>query len=199
MSLLTLRLREDRGEEEAPQPVPVTVAEPEAAVASPDGEVSKHMPLFAVIRHTFRVARRRAKDISDREGGWVNGALAGKPPSVNEQRDYRANRRWLEPGHENGIADRFGDGYHVAIGIPGVAVGDFVSWLFARPFRFIWGVIIFTVLSLFVLEVTRSLTGLTARGSVLAAVLPALLVTGYWGVVTGLLALRRFIGQRGAE
>src|SRR5215469_2961434 len=130
MTLQVSLLRREREEprDEAPVPVPVPDAGQEAP-AAPEPEAP------AVIPHAFRVAGRRAKDLAEREGGWVSGLLAGKPPSVSEQRDYLRQRRWLPPGHEGGIADKAGCWYHRLVGIPGVALGNWISATAARPFR----------------------------------------------------------------
>src|SRR5215471_3607122 len=133
MTLQVPLLRREREEppDEAPVPAPVPDAAPEAP-AVPEPQV------LAVIPHAFRAAGRRAKDLAEREGGWVSGLLAGKPPSVNEQCDYLHQRRWLPPGHEGGIADKAGCWYHRLIGIPGVAFGNWISVTAARPFRLAW-------------------------------------------------------------
>ena len=87
-----------------------------------------------VVTHHFRAARRKIKETAERDGGWVNGLLAAKPPSVNEQRDYVHHRGWLPPGHEGGVADVAGVGFHRAIGYEGVSLGNAVSGICARPF-----------------------------------------------------------------
>lgn len=100
----------------------------------------------AVARHAFRVARRRGKDLAEKDGGWVNGLLAAKPPSVTEQREYLRTRAWLPPGHEGGVADKAGAWYQRLVGIPGVAFGNWISATAARPFRFAWTAVIFAAL-----------------------------------------------------
>jgi len=129
--------REEPPAEPAPQQAPaVPEPQPEAALAPQEGgSMGALEQCVATVRHAFRVARRRGKDLAERDGGWVNGLLAAKPPSVNEQRAYLANRGWLPPGHEGGIADKAGVWYQRLIGIPGVAFGNAVSATFARPFR----------------------------------------------------------------
>jgi hypothetical protein len=146
MTLPLLRLRSSPGE--APEPlVPApetplaaqieTAAQPAAPVAVKEAAA---MPVLAqcvaVARHAFRLARRRGKDLAEKDGGWVNALLAAKPPSVNEQREYLRSRGWLPPGHEGGIADKAGRWYHRLVGIPGVAAGNAIASLCARPFRF---------------------------------------------------------------
>jgi hypothetical protein len=142
---------------------------------------------WAAVRHAFRMARRRGSDLAAREGGWVNSLLAGKPPSVNDQRDYLNQRRWLPPGHEGGIADRAGEGYHVAIGVPGVALGDWVSATCARPFRFAWTAAVF----LAAVFGACQLAGLTVTASGLVTGALGGLLAGWLALVTALLAVRR--------
>ena len=183
-----------------PEPPQETGGEPGPAPApKPAGQEEAQMPvparLGATIRFAFREARRRGKDIADAEGGWVNAALNGKPPSVNEQRGYLANRGWLEPGHEGGIADYLGEGYHVTYGIGGVGVADFAAWLFARPFRsgIAGAVFLSAVLA------ACALTGLPATRSALITLVLAVLMAAPVAIAAGLLALRRAAGRAWAE
>jgi hypothetical protein len=151
MTLPLLRL--DGAPREAPGPVPAPetpqAARPETQLLEPGTAVQPAAPAPAVreakmgtllhcrivLAHALRIARRHAKDLSQREGGWVNALLAAKPPSVNEQREYLRIRGWLPPGHEGGIADKGGTFYQRFIGIPGVTAGNAWSAVFARPFR----------------------------------------------------------------
>jgi hypothetical protein len=132
-------LRREEPPEPAPPQAPVTPEPQPEAVPAPqeEGDMGTLEQCVAIVRHAFRVARRRSKDLAEKEGGWVNGLLAAKPPSVNEQREYLRNRAWLPPGHEDGIADQAGRWYHRLVGVPGVAVGNAISATFARPFRLI--------------------------------------------------------------
>lgn len=147
MTLQIPLLRQEREEppDEAPAPGPAPETRQEAP-AAPEPQA------LAVIPHAFRTARRRAEALAEREGGWVNGLLAGKPPSVAEQREYLRVRAWLPPGHEGGIADRAGVVYHRVVGIPGVALGNWVSATCARPFRFCWTLAAFILLLVLVLQ-----------------------------------------------
>lgn len=147
MTLQIPLLRQEPEEplDEAPAPAPPPEARQEVP-AAPEPQA------LAVIPHAFRVASRRAKALAEREGGWVNGLLAGKPPSVAEQREYLRTRAWLPPGHEGGIADRAGAVYHRVIGIPGVALGNWISATCARPFRFAWTLLAFALLLVLVLQ-----------------------------------------------
>jgi hypothetical protein len=166
--------------------VPGPAPQPEPA-AQQGAQMTLPAQLWATVRFAFRAARLHGKDIAAAEGGWVNAALNGKPPSVNEQRSYLANRRWLEPGHEGGIADFLGEGYHVTYGIVGVAAGDFVSWLFAKPFHSVCagGVFLITVLA------ACALTGLPAVRSVLVTAVLAVIMAAPVGLAAGVLAARR--------
>jgi hypothetical protein len=116
------------------------------------GRMNAAEQILVIARHALRVARRRARDLADREGGWINGLLAGKPPSVREQAEYLEQRKWLPPGHEGGVADRAGAIYHRFIGLPGVAAGNAISATCARPFRFLWAAVIITGAVVLVLE-----------------------------------------------
>ena len=92
------------------------------ALTKPDGgRVNVFTQCLMFTRLQWRAARRRAREASNRDGNWVSDFLAAKPRSVNEQRAYLANRGWLPPGHEGGIADRAGEAFQVGIGVPGVA------------------------------------------------------------------------------
>ena len=124
-----LRQEPEEPPDEAPDPAPA----PEAVQDAPAAPEA-----LAVIPHAFRTARRRAEALAGREGGWVNGLLAGKPPSIAEQREYLRLRAWLPPGHEGGIADKAGAAYHRVIGIPGVVLGNWISATCSRPFRLAW-------------------------------------------------------------
>lgn len=99
----------------------------------------------AVAGHTWRTARRRAAALSEREGGMVHGLLSAQPPSVRDQCEYAKSRAWVPSGHEGGMADRAGMIYHLLIGRPGVALGNTISALCARPFRFAIALVIFIV------------------------------------------------------
>lgn len=197
MSLLTLRLREARGEEENPEPTPVTEPQPTAEAQSPDGEVS--------MTGWLRGVRRKAKDTSQQDGHWLRDGLAGRPPSVDQQRGHLANRGWLDPGHEGGIADRLGEAFVVAVGIPGVAAGNFVSWVCARPLRFVWALVIWPLVSFAALDLGRApvhaaaaavsgvlrFAHIPVHGAGAVALDPGIAVIAWTGVVALLLAGRR--------
>src|SRR5580700_7766901 len=59
----------------------------------------------------LRGIRRNVRDASQQDDHWVRDGLAGRPPSVDQQRSHLANRGWLDPGHEGGIADRAGEAF----------------------------------------------------------------------------------------
>jgi hypothetical protein len=164
----------------APQPKPDAPA-PEGAQMTVPGQ------FWATIRFAFRTARRRAADITAAEGGWVNAALNGKPPSINDQRDYMNQRRWLEPGHEGGIADLLGEAYHAAYGVLGVAIGNAFSWLFAKPFHSTGAAAGFLTGTL----VACKVSGLSFAHSALITVALAALMIAPVAVAAGALALRR--------
>jgi hypothetical protein len=207
MTLQVPLLRRER--EDAPEPAPEqldatqeipAVPEPQPAghaLVTPDGgRMSALDQSWAAVRHAFRMARRRGSDLAAREGGWVNGLLAGKPPSVSEQRDYLNQRRWLPPGHEGGIADKAGEGYQVAIGVPGVALGNLISATCARPFRFAWTAVVLLVA---VFGACQWPAGLTVQVSGIVTATLAAVLCGYVSVVTALLALRRGFARKRAE
>jgi hypothetical protein len=180
-----LRARPDPG---PPAQAPETpqAARQEAAPAQPAAPaVPAPKPgLGAAMAHGFRSARR---GMARRDGHWVTEALGGHAPSVNDQRAYLANRGWLPPGHEGGIADRIGEAYQVAVAIPGVAAGLAWAWLVSRQFRFTWALATGPVALFAVLRLLRA----PARTAVLVAFGPALAVVAWVALVAGLLALRR--------
>jgi hypothetical protein len=145
--LLPLRLvpRDPGNEEDAETPAaPVPAPVPETAALSMSGSrVSVRDQASAAVMHGFRTAWRRARDLARREGGLVNGLLAGKPSSVLEQCEYARSRAWVPPGHDGGLAERLGVIYHALIGRPGVAAGNLISAVTARPLRFF--LVLFTV------------------------------------------------------
>jgi hypothetical protein len=111
--------------------------------------------------HAYRAARRRLRDMRQREGGLPRELLSGKPPSVEEQRAYVRNRAWVPLGHEGGMAERGGVLWGNLVGTPGVAAGNTISALAHKPLR---GIIAF---------------GLTY---ILAAILVAVLVSKQAGI-----------------
>lgn len=146
----------------------------------------------AVARHAFTVARRRGKDLAGREGGVVNGLLAGKPPSVNEEREYLRTRGWLPPGHEGGIADIAGQGFHKSLGIPGVAAGDAISAIHHRPFRYILAFAFFLALAALVVTVgdVSHVTHISARATLTVLGVIVAVPFGWWLLVTAVIVAR---------
>jgi len=143
----------------SPAPEPETAREPQdartetvtaAPPAAPGGDTAQMNPAG-----WLRGVRRKARDTSQQDGHWVRDGLAGRPCSVDQQRTHLANRGWLPQGHEGGFADRAGEVFLVAIGIPGVAAGNAGSWLCARPLRFIWAVVAWPLVSFAVLRLGR--------------------------------------------
>lgn len=179
---------------------PVIAVQP--AVQTP-AEAPK-MSASQFLRHHWRAAGRTAKDMADREGSVVNGLLAGKPPSVAEQRDYLHNRRWLPDGHELGIADILGVGYHWAYGIWGVALGNAISALAAKPFRAGWALFVaaLTVASaVFVDAHEFGHESLSAAGSTAFTTMGMLVAVavGWWLLVTGVIVAYRAWKARGSQ
>ena len=154
---LPLRLlrRDDDGDlepQEAPVPVPVSAQVAEIStgplVTLQGGQMAWHEDARAAISHGFAVARLRARTLSKREGGVVNGLLNAKPPSVAEQCQYAQSRAWVPPGHDGGFAEKAGVIYHVLIGRPGVALGDLIAGITSRPLRFALAVLTILVIVL---------------------------------------------------
>lgn len=92
--------------------------------------------LAALAAHGGRATASRWRELRERDGGLVHGLLHARPPSVAEQCGYARDRAWLPAGHEGGIADMAGTVYHILIGRPGVAAGDLIAGICARPLRF---------------------------------------------------------------
>jgi hypothetical protein len=170
-------------------PASVTAVQPAAPAPVEAAQMSTLLHCRLLLAHHFRVARRKIKDTAERDGGWVNGLLAAKPPSVNEQCEYVRTRGWLPPGHEGGIADVAGVGYHRAIGYEGVGFGNAVSGLAARPFRFAAGFGVFLVTLAALLFITASVVehqalGAAATGALTVTGALAAVVIGWWLAVT---------------
>ena len=177
-------------------PGPVAAAHP----AAPSGDTAQMSPAG-----WLRGVRRKARDTSQQDGHWVRDGLAGRPCSVDQQRAHLANRGWLDPGHENGIADRAGEAFLVAVGIPGVAAGNLVSWLCARPLRFIWALAAWPLVSFTALRLGRvplhvaagamsgvlRLAHIPVHGAGAVALDPDIAVIAWAGLVALLLAARR--------
>src|SRR5580693_5844285 len=136
--------------EGVPEPADATEAEPQrvpAALVRPVASMAWRDQVRAAAGHSWRTARYRSKALSEREGGMVHGLLSAQPPSVRDQCEYAKSRAWVPPGHEGGMADRAGMIYHLLIGRPGVALGNTISGLCARPFRFAVALVIVVICS----------------------------------------------------
>lgn len=131
---------------EAPAEAPRDTAAGGALVTLSGGQMALPEQAKAALAHAWRIARRRTKDLSEREGGIVHGLLNAKPPSVGEQHAYSASRAWVPPGHDNGIAERAGVIYHLLVGRPGVALGNTISALASRPLRFFPALLVIAIL-----------------------------------------------------
>jgi hypothetical protein len=132
--LLRIIKREDDPETAAPDPGEET---PRAPLVTLQGERMKpREQAVAALRFSVERARTGAGEVSRREGSVVHGLMNAKPPSVAEQREYAASRAWVPPGHAGGWAEKLGVLYHAVIGRPGVALGNTISALAARPLRF---------------------------------------------------------------
>ena len=133
-------LRGDGTAEDAPEApeAPQAATEdprPPAPLILRGGKMTPQQQVWAAFSHAVLAARHHARAQSRREGGLVNGLMNGKPPSFREQSEYAASRAWVPPGHEGGLAERAGVLYHAVIGKPGVALGNTISAVFARPLR----------------------------------------------------------------
>jgi hypothetical protein len=179
--------------------VPVTAVQPAApgsaltlADGTPMGALTQ---LRITIRHILRLAGRQGRRWAEQEGGIPAAFLAAKPRSINEQRAYLAERRWLPDGHEGGITDRIGEAYQVAIGVPGVALSNAFGLTFKHGYRFT-GV---TAVALFLLFAgCKWLLWLPVRDALAVPALIAATVIGWIGLVGLVLAGRRAATRRPA-
>lgn len=161
---------------------------PPAPASSAVREHDSQPGALAVVAHAFRAARRHAASMAAREGSWLGGVLAGHPPSVTGQRDYLRQRKWLPPGHDGGIADKAGEAYHIGIGVPGVALGDLIAALAARPFRAAWTLVVILV----ALPVAFALAGFGVGSGLFADAVLTGVVAAYLMIIAGLLAACRW-------
>ena len=159
------------------------------ALTKPDGgNVNVFTQCLMFTRHQFRAARRRAREASNRDGNWVSDALDFKPRSINEQRAHLANRGWLPPGHEGGIADRAGEAYQVAYGIPGVAAANALGWTFKGGYRF---ALVTAVLLVALFAGCKFVLWLPFGTSAAVPGILAAILAGWLVLVAGVLAGRR--------
>jgi hypothetical protein len=108
----------------------------------------------AALAHAFRVAHLRSAELRAREGGIVHGLMRAQPPSVQDQCDYAHDRAWLPPGTEGGTLEGMGAIYHALAGKPGVAVGNAISALHARPLRWCIAAVVSAALAVILLAIT---------------------------------------------
>ena len=130
-SVLRLARGDDHEPETAPDPEPAVLPVLRGTQVSL-GDQAKAAAAVALAS-----ARRHVAEMSRREGGVVNGLLNAKPPSVQEQCDYAKSRAWVPAAHDGGIAETLGVAYHALIGRPGVALGNLIAGISARPLRFL--------------------------------------------------------------
>ena len=104
-------------------------------VAPQEGPMTGREQMITAIRHAFTQARRNWQAARKHEGGLINGLEHWEPPSVAGQIRYRDMRAWVPPGHQDGMADRWGTRYHTWISIPAATVLVFALWVVVRPFR----------------------------------------------------------------
>jgi hypothetical protein len=143
-SLLPLRTADDDDERDGRRPVLTEVRalpdlgpelKPGPLVPVQGGQMGLREQWQTTVVHLFRVARRRARDLAEREGGLVASLLAARPPSVREQAEYARARNWTPPGHDGGVFEGMGVIYHWLVAVPGVAYHNARSATASRPFR----------------------------------------------------------------
>lgn len=168
----------------APQPKPAG-----HALYNQDGtRADPFTQAWRFTRDTAKATRRRGDEATRSEGNWVGRFLNAQPPSVNGQRDYKANKRWLPPGHEGGLADDIGTAYQNVVGIPVVMAGNAVSFAGKRMWRFTWAMAVWFAV---VFPFCKVLLRLPLIVSLLPAALPGVLA--YTAISTAAAVL---IGRR---
>ena len=116
-------------EGETTQPMAVVPAAP-AVLAG------RQMGFLGQARHQAAYTRQQVRELRHREGGVVHRLWHGQPRSMAQHAEYVAERRWVKPGHEGGVADRGGVAFHAVIGKPMVAAGHSISALGESPLKF---------------------------------------------------------------
>lgn len=114
---------------------PGSESRPAQLVLLDGGQMSERDQLLATLAHAFRAARRRARDLSEREGGLPRSLLEGKAPSVAEQRRYARDRKWAPPGHDGGILEGMGAVYGATAGPLVTALGQSLAAIGPYPLR----------------------------------------------------------------
>ena len=132
--------------------------------------------MAATVRHALAVARHQLQAMRERDGGIVHGLMNGQPPSVRQQCDYAANRAWLAPGTDGGTLEGMGVIYHALAGKPGVAIGDAISAVHARPVRWCIATVLAAAAAVILLAIT---------GHALAAWIAGLAVLALAGLWAG--------------
>jgi len=141
-SLLNFRVRTEPEPEATPDDVRVPEAAPAAPAPAPaplvllEGDrMTRQDSLITALAHAFRLARRRSRDLAEREGGMVSGLASGHIPSVREQHEYATARNWVPPGHDGGVLEGMGVVFHWVIGRPWVALANAQGAIASRPLR----------------------------------------------------------------
>jgi hypothetical protein len=180
-----------------PRQAPAAAPQPAVALAKPEeGETGVLAKLSLDVAHAIRAGRRNLHELASREGNWLAAFLAAKPRSVDEQRAYLANRRWLPPGHEGGIADRAGEAFQVAIGVPGVAFFNAGSLTCKHALRFTIAAFVILV-ALF--GACRFVLYLPPATCMAAPLVLAGVLAGWVALVAAVLAARRAMARWRAE
>lgn len=90
----------------------------------------------AVLGVTWRQARRNLSEMRKHPGGLIRHLFSVQGPSVDDQIEYKREKRYLPPGYdEDSIPALAGDVYQEVMGIPGAAVGQIWIGLVTRPLR----------------------------------------------------------------
>ncbi len=97
--------------------------------------MSERDQTLSALAHAIRAARRRARDLAEREGGLTRSLIEGHAPSLGEQRRYARARKWTAPGHDGGVLEGMGVIYHATAGPLGTACGQAAAAIAAYPFR----------------------------------------------------------------
>lgn len=95
----------------------------------------RHVQAGAAIQQAIRVAQFRIRQARDRDGSLPAALYKGQAPSLEQHHGYVRSKAWVPPGHEGGVADRFGTLFGNTAGAAGVAAGNVISGVSHKPFR----------------------------------------------------------------